>query len=121
MQGRIDNARYSLQANFKYHGKAMSRIAEHYLGDQYPNAPGFKADGTSRDAAGAMKKEAANLRALVMAVLEQSGQRGLPADEVSEQLNMSPFAVRPRLTELGPRHFNKIERTGERRKNASKL
>ena len=99
----------------------MSRIAEHYLGDQYPNAPGFKADGTSRDAAGAMKKEAANLRALVMAVLEQSGSRGLTSDEAAEKLNMSVLAIRPRFTELGPKHFNKIERTGERRWNVSGL
>jgi hypothetical protein len=102
----------------------MSRIAEHYLGDRpaerYPISPGYRAEGTSRDAAGAMKREAANLRTLVLAVLEESGPRGLTADEAAGKLNMTPFAIRPRFTELGPRHFNKIERTGERRWNASR-
>ena len=103
----------------------MSRIAEHYLGDdpaeRYPTSPGFKAQGTSRDAASAMKRKAENLRTLVLAVLEQYGPRGLTADEAAANINMSPLAIRPRFTELGPKHFDKIERTGERRWNLSGL
>jgi hypothetical protein len=100
----------------------MSRIAEAHFGDDvFPQSPGFKSYGTSSDAASAMKRESANLRALVLAVLEQSGPRGLTADEVALKLNKSVLAIRPRLTELGPKHFNRIEPTGERRHNGSGL
>lgn len=94
----------------------MSRTAE---GLGYPDHPGFKEEGTSRDAAGAMKREAENLRDLVLAAIDGAGPRGLTPDEVALRLNRSVLAIRPRLTELGPKHFDKIERTGERRWNAS--
>ena len=100
----------------------MSRIAEAHFGDGvYPKSPGYKSEGTARDAAGAMKMQAQNLRALVLAMLEQYAPGGLTADETAERLIMSPLAIRPRFTELGPKHFGKIERTGERRWNVSGL
>jgi hypothetical protein len=102
-------------------GPKMSRVSENLNSEVYGVMPGYKSEGTSRDAAGAMKREAANLRALVLAILEQYGARGLTADEAAANLNMSPLAIRPRFTELGPKHFNKIERTGERRWNLSGL
>ena len=94
----------------------MIRTAE---GLRYPDTPGFKELTTSRDAADVMKREAENLRDLVLAAIDGSGPRGLTADEVALRLNKSVLAIRPRLTELGPRHFDKIERTGERRWNSS--
>ena len=99
----------------------MSKMAEHYLGDGYPTTPGYKAEGTSRDAALVIKREASNLRALVLAAISAAGPEGLTADEVAGRLNKSVLAIRPRLTELGPKHFNKIERIGRRRTNASGL
>ena len=99
----------------------MSRIAEHYMGDGYgyPKTPGFKEHTTSRDAADQMKRSAENLRGLVLAAYAEAGTSGLTADEVAAKLDMSPFAVRPRVTELGPKHFDKLEKTGERRRNGS--
>ena len=104
----------------------MSGIKDAFYGDRpallhYPESPGYREPTTSKDAADAMKKQAANLRALVFAAIAASGPRGLTADEVAEKLNNSVLGIRPRLTELGPKHFNKIERTGERRKNQSGL
>ena len=99
----------------------MSRTGEGLLGDYYPGTPGFKEPTTSRDAANAMKRRADNLRDLVLAAFGQAGFCGMTADEVAAKLNMSPLAIRPRLTELGPKHLDKIELTGERRCNLSGL
>ena len=102
-------------------GGMKDLLGDHYADRTYPSAPGFKAEGTSRDAAHAMKKHAANLRDLVIAAIRESGPSGLTADDVAVKLNRSVLSIRPRLVELGPKHFNKIERTGERRKNISGL
>jgi hypothetical protein len=104
----------------------MSGMKDAFYGDRpapghYPSQPGWKAEGTSQEAASAMEKTAGNLRDLVLAALEAAGPTGLTADDVAAKLNKSVLAIRPRLTELGPKHFDKIERTGERRKNQSGL
>jgi hypothetical protein len=44
---------------------------------------------------------------------------GATADEIATAIHRSFFTVRPRLTELGPRHMKLIEDSGTRRANAS--
>lgn len=100
----------------------MSRIAEHFLGDQpYPERPGWKAPGTSQAAAAAVGASVSERRAEVLRVYREALPGGLTADEAASRLGLTPLAVRPRVTELGPKHFGKLERTGERRRNASGL
>jgi predicted ArsR family transcriptional regulator len=59
-----------------------------------------------------------HLRALVLAVLAATPCR-LTADEIAAKLDASVLAVRPRVSELF--HAGLIEKTGERRPNASGL
>ena len=82
----------------------------------YPDAPGFKAQGTSQDAAKAMTGAAKTLRARAMLCIERT-PGGLTADEVAAELGASPFAVRPRVTELN--RLGLIERAEDRRRNVS--
>jgi hypothetical protein len=58
------------------------------------------------------------LRALVLGVLAAT-PCGLTADEIAAKLDESVLAVRPRVSELF--HARLIEKTGERRPNASGL
>jgi hypothetical protein len=82
----------------------------------YPEAPGFKAAGASQDAAEAIAGSAKTLRARALAVIAQSPD-GLTADEVALSLDATPFAIRPRITEL--KRLGLIEPAKERRKNES--
>jgi hypothetical protein len=82
----------------------------------YPDAPGFKAEGASKEAANAMAGTARTLRARALLCISRT-PGGLTADEVAAELGASPFAVRPRITELNRR--GQIERADERRRNAS--
>jgi hypothetical protein len=54
-------------------------------------------------------------------VLDYLGEHpeGATADEIAAAIKRSPFTVRPRVVELGPRHMNLIEDTGARRPNAT--
>lgn len=102
----------------------MSRIAEAAYGSMpapYPASPGFKEPTTSRDAAIAVSAAAPLLRERVFAAILAAGTRGLTPDEAAEVLGVDEKAVRPRFTELGPRHANRIVATGERRANESTL
>jgi predicted transcriptional regulator len=58
------------------------------------------------------------LRALVLEALV-AAPSGLTADEIAAKLEESVLAVRPRVSELF--HAGVIEKTGERRPNASGL
>jgi predicted ArsR family transcriptional regulator len=58
------------------------------------------------------------LRRLVLGALAAT-PRGLTADEIAAALDESVLAVRPRVSELF--HAGLIEKTGERRPNASGL
>jgi len=58
------------------------------------------------------------LRALALQALA-AAPCGLTADEIAARLNESVLAVRPRVSELF--HARLIEKTGERRPNASGL
>jgi predicted ArsR family transcriptional regulator len=72
---------------------------------------------TSR-AAGRMSARSERLRARVLEVFALTPS-GLTADEIAAKLDESVLAVRPRVSELF--HAGLIEKTGERRHNASGL
>jgi predicted ArsR family transcriptional regulator len=81
----------------------------------YPNSPGFKTDGTSREAAGKMRRPALTLRDRVLDLLSQ-GYR-LTADEIADVLHESILSIRPRVSELHRKGL--IQRSSVRRTNAS--
>lgn len=81
----------------------------------YPHQPGSKSGGTSSQAADAIASEATLLRECVLAALREHGPA--TADEVAERIGKSPFATRPRLSEL--HKLGRIVATGERRRNRS--
>jgi hypothetical protein len=56
----------------------------------YPSSPGFKTDGTSREAADKMRRPALTLRDRVLDLLSQ-GYR-LTADEIADVLGMRAFS-----------------------------
>lgn len=84
----------------------------------YPRSPGFKEPTTSRAAAAAFEPTVENIRARVLHAITAADEAGLTPDECAAGLGLSVLAVRPRYSELGPKHENKIEKTGERRRNA---
>lgn len=82
----------------------------------YPESAGFKEKGgTSQEAAEAFQGKAATLRGKVLELL-RTGEE-LTADEIAESLEETVLAIRPRVSEL--HRVGRIEKTGERRKNAS--
>ncbi len=86
------------------------------LNDQtsYPNVPGFKVDGPSREAAVKEIGRAKTLRDRVVEVLRYGDKT---ADEVAMTMNETVLAVRPRLSELVK--AGRIEDTGRRTPNES--
>lgn len=82
--------------------------------NKYPNSPGWKKDGTSKDAARRIKKCSVTLREQVLEVLKHEE---LTSDEVATALGKSILSIRPRVTELFSRGL--IEETGARRLNDS--
>jgi predicted ArsR family transcriptional regulator len=90
----------------------MSRMSELI----YPDAPGFKVAGPSKQAAEAVGATASRMRAAVLAQFAQY-PGGATADEIAKDLNLSVLSVRPRVSEL--KRMGKIKQTGARRKNES--
>jgi predicted transcriptional regulator len=82
----------------------------------YPDAPGFKEEGTSNEAARKIEPRAGTLRELAYATISHSSA-GLTADEVAARMGETVLAIRPRLTEL--KLAGRIVRTGQRRRNIS--
>ncbi len=82
--------------------------------EHYPDSPGYKAEGPSRESAEKITSRAETLRGLVAALLQ--GQE-LTADECALHLGESVLAVRPRLSELHA--AGRIMDSGRRRRNAS--
>lgn len=80
-----------------------------------PGRAGFKAEGTSQDAANAIEGSgrAARLR---IAVLGFYADHSGTADECAAFLGESPFSVRPRVSELLTKGL--LVKTGERRKSS---
>lgn len=81
----------------------------------YPNHPGSKDTDTGRAAAEAIAPRARGLRTLVLRCLASNG--AMTADETAEHLGLSPFAIRPRFTEL--LRDGAIIDTGQRRPSAN--
>lgn len=98
----------------------MGGLKDHFFGDKpYPDTPGYKAPGTSKDAARATTGRAETLRQRVLEAIEKAGNRGLTPDEAAAALGETVLAVRPRFSEL--KALDKIYQTGARRANASGL
>lgn len=80
----------------------------------YPNEPGYKRDGTSAEAADAVRPTSLLLRAQVLLQLQRMP---LTADECAARMNRSILSVRPRFSEL--ERLGHVRDSGERRRNAS--
>lgn len=83
--------------------------------DKYPDAPGYKKSGTSKEAAKAIKPKVSGLRAQILFELERNGPG--TADEIAERLDVHILAIRPRFSELCA--LGAIAESGERRANCS--
>lgn len=84
--------------------------------ERYPSSPGYKAEGASKQAAKEIAAVAPTLREMV---LEELRRRPGTADEIAERLYKSPFAIRPRLSELAAETPPLVEMTTLRAKNRS--
>lgn len=78
----------------------------------YPLSAGWKAEGTSREAA--EKVDAKTLRARVLTELAKSPGT---ADEIAHRLHIDRLSIRPRLSELSA--LGRVEDSGVRRVNES--
>lgn len=101
---------------FQQREEAQRHLAEELplFRQTLPYAPG---SDTSEEAARRMAGEAAILRQKMLAIFRASGRTGLTADEACTLAGISPFAGRPRATELLQARL--LEKTGERRRNTS--
>jgi hypothetical protein len=84
------------------------------LAPHYPERPGFKAFGSSQEAARQAAGTAARLRRAVLAELRINPGT---ADEIAARLRRSVLSIRPRVSEL--KAMKEITTTGERRRNES--
>lgn len=82
----------------------------------YPAQPGWKAEGTSRKAAEAMKPRAPSIRERIVSLVKDND---LTPDEAAAILGETVLAVRPRFSEAA--RLGLIEDTGRTRRNASGL
>ncbi len=85
-----------------------------WLERRYPSSPGFKSPGPSQEAGEAIAGRAAILREDCARALSTGP---MTADECARRLDESVLSIRPRFSEL--LRANRIEDTGERRKNTS--
>lgn len=83
----------------------------------YPNSPGYKKSGTSREAAIKIAPKAPSLRDKALEIFKQHHRLGLTADELAFLLDQSVLSIRPRVSELF--RLGLIEDSGQRRKNDS--
>lgn len=95
----------------------MTDLFSYYRPDPYPGSPGYKDPDTSRLAARHVASRVEGLRALLLTRLRSAGADGLTADEAADLLGETPFAIRPRFTEL--LRDNRIVDSGLRRRNES--
>lgn len=85
------------------------------MSETYPNKPGSKGGGASKDAAEQIVSRAAMLRSAIIALMLK-GYR-LTADEIATQLRESVLAIRPRVSELVK--AGTLNKLTDRRKNIS--
>lgn len=81
---------------------------------RYPDAPGWKGQDTSREAAIAIAPHA---ESLMVRVLVQLAKGEATADEIAAALGESVLSIRPRFSQLLAKRL--IEPTGGRRANES--
>lgn len=84
------------------------------MADSYPNGPGYKATGTSADAAAAIAPDNDRLEQLTLASLRRAPKT---MDEVAEDLGIDRLSIRPRGSALKEKGL--IKATGKKRKNRS--
>lgn len=82
----------------------------------YPDAPGYKAEGPSKDAAHKVASRAEKLRRRIYGFMKLNNQ-GYTADEIAGLFKESCLSIRPRFSELLMAGL--IVDTGVRRKNIS--
>lgn len=82
--------------------------------NKYPNTPGYKRTGTSRQAALSMAKVAHVLKAQVLKVLRR---KNCTTDEAAKSMHKDILSVRPRFSELY--RARRIQKTKKRRPNRS--
>jgi len=99
----------------------MGRLGEAMQPGVYGGGAGYKEPTTSRDAARVVTSTLAARQASVLEVIREAGDAGLTPEEAAKRMNVDVRVVAPRFTELGPKHLNMIEPTGERRPNDSGL
>jgi hypothetical protein len=85
------------------------------FGISYPALPGHKGGETSAQAAEVMAIRAPGIRGRLAREMAGIYPAGLTPDEAARSLDLTPFAIRPRFTELSAAGL--IEKTGERREN----
>ncbi|WLA86877.1 hypothetical protein [Bradyrhizobium elkanii] len=85
------------------------------MSQHYPNTPGSKGGGASKDAAKKVVTRAAKLRIAILELMLK-GYR-LTADEIAAQLRESILAIRPRVSELVTK--GDLIKLKDRRKNVS--
>jgi hypothetical protein len=102
--------RAAVPASDEKEGGRMTDLFTH--AERYPQVAGYKAEGTSREAAESI--DAKGLRAIVLREITRCP--GTP-DEIAARLGLSVLSTRPRCSELAA--LNLIEDSGERRFNAS--
>jgi predicted ArsR family transcriptional regulator len=83
----------------------------------YPDSPGWKAQGPSRDAATAVTSHAKNLRDRVHGFLQEQYPSAYSADQIAARLGETILSVRPRVSELHKAQL--IEAAAGRSKNQS--
>lgn len=84
--------------------------------DRYPTAPGAKGpDGTSQEAAAAIKPRVSHLRRIAMFTLNSLGEATVL--EAVARAELGRESLQPRFSEL--RTMGLIEPTGQRRRNPS--
>jgi hypothetical protein len=98
----------------------MSKMGEAAAGLRpYPQDPGFKRWGTSREAAQRVSGGAESVREQIYAVLAAVEPQGLTADEAAAKVGRKPGYVRPRISELV--QAGRVASSGARRRNESGL
>lgn len=85
----------------------------------YPDSPGYKASGTSQEAAEAVADEATTIRDKALCVIRAHSPDGITPDEVATILRRSVLSVRPRCSEL--KKMGLVVPAGERSTNESGL
>lgn len=85
--------------------------------DKYPQKPGHKRSGTSKEAAQIIAPKEKTLREQVLDMIKATGP--MTPDECAGKMGKTVLSIRPRFSELALNGL--IIETGERRSNSSGL